>query len=81
MGEEPGAGAAAVPAHRPRQSGRFGEFSPNDAVVVLQPVVGFVCVILMAEPLFLSFSPYLKKVRWNCFERRETLNKRGSKFC
>lgn len=42
VGEEPGAGAAAVPAHRPRQSRRFGEFSPNDAVVVLQPVVSFV---------------------------------------
>lgn len=30
VGEEPAAGAAAVPAHGPRQGGRYGGFKPGE---------------------------------------------------
>lgn len=33
VGEEPAAGAAAVPAHGPRQGGRYGGFKPGGEVL------------------------------------------------
>lgn len=70
VGEDPGAGAA-VPAHRPRQGGRFGRFSPGGD--------NWAFVYQLWNLLLLSFPPELKVIinpQWNQQNKHCWLNQR-----